>query len=486
MAKVVKEEIGELNIVLDINLTKEDYEPKFKSELNKYRKKAHIKGFRKGKTPLGFIKKMYGTAVLAEVINEQIQNALNGHIEEEKLNVLGQPIPVDDQEELDFDPSNLKDFNFKFELGLAPEFELAGLDSGTSFNRHAVEIEDTMIDEDLENARKRGGEQTPVEGAIEENDMVSFNAEELDGDQPKENGWATTFSVLVNQLSSEDFKKELMSKKTGDKVKFNINELEADKDEEYIRKYFLNVSEEDEDVEIGAEFEAEIGEVKRVMPAELNQEFFDKAFGEGKVSSEEEARAKIGEEIQKYFDRQAESLLFRDFREKLMEVNDVKLPDQFLRRWLKMSNENVTDEDIEKEYDVFAENLKWSLIRGKATQKFELEVTDEEIVEGFKDRVRSYFGGYGDELIILNTANRLMEDRKQVDQMYQELISDKLFHAVKEVVTIEDQKISSKDFEEEIKKARAAMEPTPPAVETSENEGNVDQQTEEEVTEDVG
>lgn len=486
MAKVVKEEIGELNIVLDINLTKEDYEPKFKSELNKYRKKAHIKGFRKGKTPLGFIKKMYGTAVLAEVINEQIQNALNGHIEEEKLNVLGQPIPVDDQEELDFDPSNLKDFNFKFELGLAPEFELAGLDSGTSFNRHAVEIEDTMIDEDLENARKRGGEQTPVEGAIEENDMVSFNAEELDGDQPKENGWATTFSVLVNQLSSEDFKKELMSKKTGDKVKFNINELEADKDEEYIRKYFLNVSEEDKDVEIGAEFEAEIGEVKRVMPAELNQEFFDKAFGEGKVSSEEEARAKIGEEIQKYFDRQAESLLFRDFREKLMEVNDVKLPDQFLRRWLKMSNENVTDEDIEKEYDVFAENLKWSLIRGKATQKFELEVTDEEIVEGFKDRVRSYFGGYGDELIILNTANRLMEDSKQVDQMYQELISDKLFHAVKEVVTIEDQKISSKDFEEEIKKARAAMEPTPPTVETSENEGNVDQQTEEEVTEDVG
>ena len=256
-----------------------------------------------------------------------------------------------------------------------------------------------------------------------------------------------------------------------------------DRDEAYVRKYLLNVGEEDEGVEIGAEFEAEIVDIKRVMPAEMNQEFFDKLFGEGEISSEEEARQKIEKEIQKHYDRQAENLLYRDFRDHLMKVNKIGLPDQFLLRWLKVSNENVTEEAIKNEYDAFAENLKWSLIRGKAVRKFELQVDDNEIFEGFKERVRGYFGGYGDELIILNTANRLMEDEKQVDQMYQELISEKLFKAVRDVVTVSDKTVEAKEFDDLVQAARDAMEKgAAPAVDS----GDSAEATEEEVTEDVG
>ncbi len=483
MTKVVREDIDNLNAVLRVNLTKGDYDAKLKSELNKYRKKAHMKGFRKGKTPMGLVKKMYGNAVLVEVINEMLQSSLSSYMSEENLNILGQPIPSASQEEMNFDINDLQDYHFAFDLGLAPEFEVQGLSADNSFERYAVAIDEAMIDDDLMGVRKRIGERTQVEDDIEERDMVSLNAEELDGDQLKENGWATTFSILVDNLANDDFKEDIKKKKKGDKIRFNIYELEKDRDAAYVEKYLLNIGENDDASGIGAHFEAEIGEITRVVPATLDQAFFDKAFGEGIVKSEEEARTKIESEIQKYYDRQSESLLFRDFQNNLIEQNPLTLPDQFLKRWLKESNENVDAETIEKEYDSFAENLKWSLVRAKTVKKFDLKVGEEELFEGFKDRVRQYFGGYGDELVILNTANRLMEDEKQVDQMYQELISDRLFNAIREVVTINDKAIGSKEFDEVIKKAREEAE----AVKNSSQQIDEAQTVEEEeLTEDVG
>ncbi|MEM1322119.1 MAG: trigger factor [Bacteroidota bacterium] len=484
MPKIVREDVDALNAVLKVSLEKGDYEGKLKSELNKYRKKAHMKGFRKGKTPIGLVKKMYGNAVLADVINELLQSSLNNYMTEEKLNILGQPLASADQEELDFDINELNDFNFSFDLGLAPEFELEGLTTDNSFERYAVTVDEAMIDEDMANIRKRGGEQGEVEDEIVEGDMVELNADELDGDQIKENGWATTFKVLVDaKTATERFREEVLGKTKGSKIRIDINEVEVDRDETYVQKYLLNVEEGDDPTEIGSQFEATINSVTRVIPAELNEEFFKKAFGEdSNVKTEEEARAKIEEEIVKYYDRQAENLLFRDFQKDLIEKNPLSLPDAFLKRWLKASNDTVSEEVIEKEYESFAENLKWSLVRGKMVKKFDLKVGEEEIFEGFKNRVRQYFGGYGDELVILNTANRLMEDGKQVDQMYQELISERLFTAIREVVGIEDKSIGSKEFDEVIKDARSEVEQVNPPTDTDSTEST----EEEEVTEDVG
>lgn len=487
MPNFVREDKENLSAQLTLTLLKSDYVPKLDSELKKYRKKAHLKGFRKGKTPMAVVRKMYGQSLLVEVINDTLQKELTKYLTDEKIEILGQPLPSDDQEELDFDINNLKDFEFKFDLGLAPEFELEGLSADSSFDRHAVEIPTEMLEKELDQARKKFGERDSVDEPIEDNDVVTLNAEELDGDAIKEKGWASTFDILVNRIGIEDVKKDILGKKIGDKIRFNVFELEMNSTPESVRKYLLNVTENDDEVEIGEFFEGTVQEIKRVVPAELNQEFFDKAFGEGNVKSEEEAKAKFEQEIAKYYDKQAESLLFRDFQDSLLEKNDIELPDNFLKRWIKASNENATDSVIDSEYENFAKNLQWSLIKGKIVSKFELSVSEEEIFEGFKTRVRQYFQGYDNELIILNTANRLMEDQKQVEQMYQELISDKLFEVVRGIVKIEDKKIKAEDFDKVIKQAhdevKAAQQAAAQVVPAPTEE---EEAAEEEITEDIG
>jgi len=469
MSNVVREDVGNLSAVLTLTVSKADYEPKLITELNKHRKKAQLKGFRKGKTPMGFIKKMYGRAILADAINEMIQKELTKYISEEKIQILGQPLPSEDQQEYDFNINELIDYTFKFDIGLAPEFEVEGLSEDSKFERYAVEVKDELIEKDIEAARKRFGERNSVDEAIEENDVVTINAEELDGENIKEKGWATTFDVLVSQIEDEEVKKQLLGNKSGTKVRFNIFKLEKNSTEESVKKYLLKVEENDADVEIGENFEGEVTEIKRVEEAELNQEFFDKYVGEGIAKSIEEVKAKVEADIVKYYDRQSESLLFRDFQDFLLEKNPLELPDTFLKRWLVASSEQNTADIVDKEFDNFAKNLQWSLIKGKIAKKFDLKVEEEEVFEGFKERVRNYFQGYGDELVILNTANRLMQDEKQVDQLYQELMSDKLFEAVREIVTIKDKKISSDDFDEVIQKAREeVMEAAPELDQTEE------------------
>ncbi len=476
MSNIVRTTLGNLHETLELTLSPADFEPKLKTELNKYRKKAQIKGFRKGKTPMGMIRKLYGKAILADVVNELLQSTLLEYIKEEDLDILGQPIPAEDQVDTDLDPNDLKTIIFKFEIGLAPEFEVQGLDADNKFEQYSVEVPEETILKDLETARTRVGKRESVDDEIVERDMLEINAEELDGDASKENGWAMSFSIVADDHLVEEFRTQVMGKKVGDKLRFNINEVEKDRDSDFVRKYLLKATDADAETEIGDHFEGTISEVNRVVPADLDQEFFDKYFGEGKVSTEEEAKAKIEADVKKYYDRQAESLLFRDFQDNLLERNTFELPDTFLRRWLLVSNEGMTPERVETEYTDFSKNLQWSLLRSKMVRKFEVEVTEEELLEGFKDRIRGYFGGYGDELIVLNTANRLMQDQKQVDQLYQELMADKLFEELRKVVTVSPKLVPTEEFEAIVAEAqkeiqaRQQNQSIPESVEESEEE----------------
>jgi trigger factor len=195
MSKVVREDIDNLNAVVTVTLEKSDYMPKFQAELNKYRKQGQMKGFRKGRTPLSVIKKMYGKSILAELINNQLQQELYGYLQQEDIKFLGQPLPAEGQDLIDFDLKNLEDFEFKFDLGLAPEFEVQGLED--NYEKLAVDVKDELVTEELEALQKRNGKQTPVEEAIEENDMLKIKAVEAD----KEDGLETTFSILVSRTT---------------------------------------------------------------------------------------------------------------------------------------------------------------------------------------------------------------------------------------------------------------------------------------------
>ncbi len=446
---VTKNEIDALNASLHITIDPADYEEKFKQELNKYRGKAQLKGFRKGKTPLSTIKKMYGKSILAETINNILGETLNDFLTNEKLETLGQPIPSEGSEIMDFNVKDLGVYKFDFDLGLAPQFEVAGMEDGVE--RKVVEVPEEVVTEELELARKKFGEEIFPEDSIEDNDLITLNASELDGDSIMKKGWETGFQVLVRDIVDEK-KEEVLKLKKGDKFRFNIRAFEKDKDEKHVNKYLLNLD-EDEEKEIGDMFEASIEKVSRIAPAEMNQDFFDKYTGkENAETSEEEIRTQIRENLEQHYQTQTKNMLFKDIMDHLMESNSVDLPEEFLKRWLKLSNEEATDEVIDAEFDAFSQNLRWNLIKSKLEKKFEVEVLPEDIKEGFKKRIAGYFGGNPQGIDLDQMAESMMKNQEQFRQVFEEEKAEKLFQAISEDMNIVENSISLDEFKELVKK----------------------------------
>mgnify|MGYP000394770601 CR=1 FL=1 len=451
--KIDKQAIDNLHQIISIHIEKDDYQKKFNSELQKQASKAQLKGFRKGKTPAAVIRKMYGKNVLADVINETLQGAISNYITEEKLDVLGQPIPADDQDgDIDFNVNKLQDYTFKYEIGVAPEINVEGVSEKDSYDIYKVEIDDKTIDEELEIAKKKLGTQSHPDGQVEENDILTIQANELDGKKEKKDGWATEFTVMVNMLN-EDKKAEVLKLSKGDSFTFNIYELEKDKSEDYVKKYLLNIDEaKDGDVEVGNEFTGKISDISRLVEAEINQEFYDKYFGEGEVKTEEEAREKVAEFIGKHYENQALQVMYRNIMDELVANTKVELPAVFLKKWLKITNEKLSDEEIEKDFDGFLDNMKWTLIKSKLSKQFEVDVQPEDIREAMAQKVRSYFGQYGmDESYMGDILNRMLQNQEEVNKTYEELQAGKLFEKIGNTVGKKENSISIEKFNEAVK-----------------------------------
>lgn len=446
MSKVVRENVDNLTTTLTVNVAKDEYQASFQKELKKYQGQAQVKGFRKGKVPMGYIKKNFGQALLVDLVNKQMQDHLESFLTEHQKDFVGQPIPSDDKAEIVFDANDLKDFTFTFEIGQAPQFELQGIGEGSSFDHYVVEVDDATVMEELDNATKRHGDRNATEEAIVENDMIKIEAVELEGDAPKTDGHQTNISLLADRLT-DDAKKEILGKKAGDTIRFNVNNLETgDPDEKYIKKYLLNLEEDQMDLEINPEFEGKITEVTRLVPAEFNQEFFDKNFGEGTVNSLDEAKDFIKNEIGKFYAEQTNNLLHRDIQDALMEQNSFDLPDTFLKKWLVFTDEKNTVEKVEEEYPQYAVSVKWSLIREKLEEQFEVKVEEAEIRESMANQVRQYLQGMDNPEFIASTVDRLMADQKQVNNTYHEIATKKLFDQIGTSVKLKDKKISIEEF----------------------------------------
>lgn len=456
MSKVVREDIGPLTANLNVQLEREDYEPKLKLELKKYQQQAHMKGFRKGKTPMSVIRKMYGKSVLAEVVNELLQKELSEYIQQEELNLLGQPIPAREQKPVDFDLQALDRYEFSFEIGLAPDLDVAGVAEDDVYEKYTVTVPDDAVEEELANARKRLGERIPSEGDIQLGDLLKLQAVELENNTPKEDGVQNEFSLLVESMT-EDMQAAFQEKKVGERLIVDIFALEKDTEPNYVRKYFLGL-EEDDERPVNETFELTIQEATRITAAELNESFFQQYFGEDTtITTEAEAREAIRKNIAAYYDKQAEALLFRDIQEALMEKNQPELPREFLKRWIMESNEKATEADVDQGFDRFADNLRWTLIRNSLSRRFDIQVDQEDIVEGFKDRVRNYLSNspMADENFVNQMAMRLMQDQNQVEQVYEEMMTDKLYDALVEQVTVREKPI---DLEAFLEIAKAAQE----------------------------
>lgn len=452
MAEIIRENKDSQNILCKITIEPEDYTAQLTKELKKYQRDGNFKGFRKGKAPMGFVKKMYGKSALANQVNQILQEKLMAIMEEEQDRLLGQPIPAETQELVDFDPENPATYEFKFDLGLAPVIEeIAGLTPESTFDYPTVVVSDEMVNQEMDAIRLRDGEGSDVENATDENDILLIEATELDGDTPKTDGWETSFSVMVKDLVPEK-RAEVMGKTLGDTFNFDIYALEEGMNESLVRKHLLRLEDDPEKAAtIGNMFQGTIRKISRRTPAEINEAFLEKNFPEEAAKTEEDARAFLKKNIEDYYNKQAETFLWKMFRDHIMKQNPVELPHDFLKRWLLYSNEDLSKDVLDSEYDAFAENTRWSLLRRKMLEDFNISVSDDDINAAIQKNVAQRFGNSLDPATMAMIINRYRENQDQIEDLRQDLISDKLFENLKEQFTLKPYPVSEKEFGEKVK-----------------------------------
>jgi len=444
--KIEKKELEKLTAELTLVIEKDDYLKDYNEKLKSYRQKAQMKGFRKGKTPQGLIKKMYGTATMQETVSQILTDKVNEIITGDEYNIIGEPLFIEDDGVPEIDHTDPQDYTYKFEIGLEPEFEVEGISESDTYQKYTILVSDEMIDEEIGHIVKRMGKQDSTNETIVEEDVVYLKINELDGDEVKEEGHVSDFSVNVDKLN-EEYKSQLLKLKKGDKLTVDIYKLEKDMTPEAIEKYFLKIEETEgeEKKSVGNMYEAEITNVVRNTPAAFDQELFDNYFGKEAVKTEEEARLKIKDYMAEYYEEESKKLLNREIMQLLMEKNTFDVPENFIKKWVSREKEMPEDQ-----FKAFVKELKWRIVKKKLVNRFEVKVEEQEILEYFVNAVRSY-SPYIDEASLKNTAFSLMKNREQVNTAVETISSGKLFDAINEVIKTSSEEIGKEAFYNKVK-----------------------------------
>jgi trigger factor len=446
---ITRKDADALNTRLSVSLTKEDYLPKTEQELKKLGKKVTLKGFRAGMVPSGLVRSMYGNGVLVEELNKIVNNAVNKYIEENKLEILGRPMPV--PTEINFDIKNPTDYTLEFELGIAPQFEISVLKSDTIVKAPKVAIDEELLNKEMDNLRSRYGKMAFLEEGILEKDMLEIKFVELENGVAKEGGITVTGPINLEMVKDEALKATLLAGKVGTTATTEDLFVALDKERAQVVKNVLGLEAEPENM--GAAFEMTIERISRMEKADLNQEFFDKVFGPDQVKSEEEAKDKLREELSSYTSQSESGKLNEKLFNMLLENTEIPLPDDFLKRWIKISNEKpITEDVIEEEYPIFARNLRWSLIVNKISKDNDIKGEFEEIKEYSKEALRQQLkqyapagGGFSDEDLD-NLNNNMLSKEDHVKKSYDAVMEQKLFNVIKQQITVEEEEVSFEDF----------------------------------------
>ena len=442
---VTKNQIDDLNATIKIQLDKDDYATRVSDALKDYQKKAVIDGFRKGKTPFGIIKKMYGKAVLIEEINKLIGESLSNYIQENDLNILGEPLPSEtEQKELNLDEEN---FEFVYDIALAPVMNVK-LSKREKVPYYIIKVDDEMIDKQIESICKSNGELISVD-TIEGSEYVKGELIELGEDgKPKEGGiHVEDASLSVEHMKDEEQVKIFVGKQVGNEVIFNPSKVYPNKTD---YAALLQISKEEAE-HVTSDFCFIISEIKRYVEAEVNQALFDKIYGEGNVKSVEEFRARVKEDLAKQFRAHSEYRLTVDARDKMLKKNeDVVLPEAFLKRWMLATNKELTQEAVDKDFNSYRDEFKWQLIKGDMIKENNIKVEDEDMKAVGREVAAAQLQQYGlyglsDEQLD-GFAVRLLENEKQRASLYDRALENKIFSVIKEGVKLEEQEISMEDF----------------------------------------
>lgn len=439
--------IDKVSALLTVKLEKADYQEKVDKALKSFRQKAQMPGFRKGMVPMSLVKKMYGKSALAEEVNKLLSETVYKYIQDNKVNILGEPLPNEDKQPvIDFDTQ--EEFEFLFDIALAPEFK-AEVSADDKIDYYDIEVTDEMVDNQVKSYTQRNGKYDKVD-VYADNDMLKGLLAELDEQgNTKEGGIQVEGAVMMPSYMKNDEQKAIFANaKVNDVLVFNPHTAWDGNPAELAS--LLKIDKEAA-AEVKSNFSYQVEEITRFVPGDLNQEIFDQVFGEGVVKTEEEFRAKVKEAIAKQFVADSDYKFLIDLRKVMMEkVGKLEFPDALLKRVMLASNADKGEKFVEENYDKSIEELTWHLIKEQLVKANDIKVEQDDITNMAKESTRAQFAMYGmlnvpDELLE-NYAKEMLKKKESIEGLVNRVIETKLAAAVKPQVTLEHKSISAADF----------------------------------------
>ena len=441
------EKVDNVNALLTLSLVKADYEENVNKALKDFRKKAQMPGFRPGQVPVGLLKKRFGAEITAEEVNKILGKELTQYIREQKINVLGEPLPNEEKTpSIDFDSQ--EEFTFVFDVALAPEFD-AKISDKDELDFYDITVDDAMVDQQVQVYAQRAGQYSKVE-SYEDRDMVKGILAQLGEDgQPLEGGLQKEGAVMLpNYMKNDEEKAKFNGAKVNDVLVFNPAKAYDNSDVEI--SSLLGITKE-QAAEVKSDFSYQITEITRFVPAEVNQELFDQILGEGKVSSEAEFRANIAESMQRDFAVDSDYKFTLDLRKYLTDrIGALQYPEEMLKRIMKLNNKDKDEDYINRNFQPSLDELTWHLIKEQLCDQLEVKIQQEDVLEAAKTATRMQFAQYGmsnvSEDVITRYANEMLKNEQQAEGLVTRAVERKIVEKAKSVVKLQHKQISMDEF----------------------------------------
>ena len=445
--EITLQNVSEVKGMLTVKLAKADYEPKVEKALKTFRQKANMPGFRPGMVPMGLIKKQYGSAIKAEEINKMLQEAVYGYLKENKVDMLGEPLPNEDQQkQLDFD--TMEELEFLYDIALAPQFD-ATLTADDTLPYYTIQISDEMVDGQVNMYTQRNGRYEKVE-EYADNDMVKGLMCQLDENgNTVEGGIQAEDAVVLPKYMKNAAQAALFEgTKVGDVI--TINPREAYNGNEAELASLLKISKE-ETANVNGNFSYQISEITRYVPGDLNQEIFDQVYGEGAVNSEEEFRARVKEDLTRQFVPESDYKFLIDVREYVMNrIGELKFADDVLKRIMHINNPDKGDDYVNEHYANTIKELSWHLVKEQLVEKAGIKIEEKDLVEQAKESVRAQFAQYGmtnvPDDVLANYAAETLKKKENMENLVNRAIEVRLAAALKAVVKLDEKSVSLEEF----------------------------------------
>ncbi|MBN8665532.1 MAG: trigger factor [Chitinophagales bacterium] len=446
MATITRENIGLLTDKLTVTVGKNDYFARFEQSLKKYAKTANIPGFRKGMVPAGLVKKMYGQSVFTDEVLRTVETELNTYLNNEKLEIFAQPLPLDNDARA-LDLNNPSDYIFAFEIGLKPAISINT--NGIKVTKYEIEVTEAMIDEEVSRLQVRNGKMTEPESLETEEHVLNVKFVEADAKGNAVEGGINKDNSLLVKYFAEGFRKNLIGKKKDDVVTLQLSKAFDDKELEVILSD-LGLTKEDAD----KHFNLQITKVGLVEKAPLEEALFLATYPNKEIKTAEEFRNEVKAEIARYYESQSRNQIHDQIYHHLIDHTSIELPEAFLKRWLQTGGEKPkTAEEAEQEFPSFASQLKWTLISSQLIADNNIEVNPDDIKAFARQQLFSYMGGQildENQPWVEDYVNRMMQDRKFVEDTYHRVSTDKLFSTLETQVNASPEKISAEAFAEKL------------------------------------